>query len=386
MERTDDVSEPGSERGFWVGFAIGWGAYFSLTLSYALVVAREPLSQGLLVACGNTLTPVAASWLIALNRRRLLRAERPRGRAVAIYVSVGLGFAAVNTLLAFAFIRLAGLSVPEFEGMSAWVQAVNLVVSSAFLYAVFFGVLMWSESSRRVRESQRLIAQEAVLRAEAEAKAVRAQFNPHFVFNTLHSLMLLVRADPDAAERAIEDVATLIRYASIVQRRDLDAVPLTKELEVARRYVELEQLRIGPRLDVEWDIRVDPDTVTTPAFALQTLVENAIKHGVEPTDRAVIIGVAIEAANGALSISVSDDGVGADPATVDAAPGRGLGLLTRRLELRYGDAATLTWDTAPGSGFRVTARLPEERPARVAALDVIETRHERSTAEARAPA
>ena len=70
MERMDEVVEPGSDRSFWVGFAIGWGAYFSMTLSYALIVEQEPLATGLVVAGGNTLAPVAASWLIARLGRR----------------------------------------------------------------------------------------------------------------------------------------------------------------------------------------------------------------------------------------------------------------------------------------------------------------------------
>jgi signal transduction histidine kinase len=386
LEHTPDFGEHGSERAFWIGFTIGWGAYFAISLSFGLFYEGLGAARSFVLALVNSVPPAATAAVVAFNRDRVLRPEWSALRMVGVQVVLGALFAAVNSVIFVALIEVTGLTMGELENAEPVQKGVALFVNSLFLYAVFFGLLLWSESRRRYREAQQMTAREAVLRAEAEAKAVRAQFNPHFVFNTLHSLMLLVRADPETAERAIEDVATLIRYASIVQRRDLDAVPLAKELEVARRYVELEQLRLGPRLRVEWDTALDPATVTIPAFALQTLVENAIKHGVEPVDGDVRIRVSLALDGTALSITVSDDGAGADPSTVEAAPGRGLGLLRRRLELRHPGHSDLTWETSPGHGFRVRVSLPALRPARVAELDLIETRVGRLPTGAEVPA
>ena len=155
-------------------------------------------------------------------------------------------------------------------------------MSGLFFYALLAGFLMWSESIVRVNESHAMLAREAMLRAEAESKALRAQFNPHFVFNTLHSLMLLVRAEPDAAERAIEDVAALIRYASVLQRKGVDAVALETEVDIARRYAALEKLRLQERLTVVWDIPDELGRCAIPAFSIQSLLENAVKHGISP--------------------------------------------------------------------------------------------------------
>jgi LytS/YehU family sensor histidine kinase len=225
--------------------------------------------------------------------------------------------------------------------------------------------------SRYPDEEQRLLLNEQILERSARLEGARADF----VFNTLHSLMLLVREDPAAAERAIEDVATLIRYASIIQRRDIDAVSLMKELEVVRRYVDLERLRLDGRLEVSWSLDVDPAEVTIPAFALQTLVENAIKHGIEPSPAGGRVLVSARVTDRGLEIIVRDDGVGADPEGVTAASGHGLGLLRQRLESRYGPEGTLAWETRPGEGFCVTVRVPATRPADEPALDVIEGRH-----------
>jgi sensor histidine kinase YesM len=316
--------------------------------------------------------PVFLTWVVALSRRRLLQPEWGLWRTLAVHNVVGLLFAFTTSALSVLISEAFGKSVLEsMPGAPPWVNFLLNAVFGVFIYLIFIGILMWSESVRRVHESNAMAAREAVLRAEAEAKAVRAQFNPHFVFNTLHSLMLLVRADPTAAERAIEDVATLIRYASILQRQDIDAVPLSKELEVARRYVSLEKLRLEDRLEVVWDIEPGVEAMTIPAFALQTLVENAIKHGVEPETSGGTVSVEVRMTGDRLSAVVSDDGAGADSETV-LRKGHGLELLSRRLFAKYGDRGTLTWTTSPGDGFEVRVAFPAEALPPRAGLGVIQ--------------
>jgi two-component sensor histidine kinase len=358
---------------FWKGFFAGWVLYFGINFSFAMVESGR-LAWSLALAGTNTLPPLLTGGVVALNRRRLFQPDWGSRKTVLVHVGVGAAFAVSTGALLLLMIELTGLQTPELQNAGPATRLLAISVSAAFLYAVFAGVVMWAESVRRVDESTRIAAREAVLRAEAEAKAVRAQFNPHFVFNTLHSLMLLVREDPAAAERAIEDVATLIRYASIIQRRDIDAVPLAKELEVVRRYVDLERLRLDGRLEVSWSIDVDPTTVTIPAFALQTLVENAIKHGIEPSPRGGRVLVSARLADDVLVMKVEDDGVGADPGGVTAQSGHGLGLLRQRLDSRHGGDGGLSWSTRAGDGFSVTVHVPATRPADEPALDVIEGR------------
>lgn len=366
--------------GFWIGLVAGWSAYLGINLLMIAIYEEMPMSEALFAGIFNVIPPAVVSIPVARYRRELLRPEWTLGRTIAVHVLVGVVFAVATAILAYGLVqtnetmRTMAMESPQFNiGF--------LVTSALFLYVIFFGFLMWSESMRRVQESHRLAAREAVLRAEAEARAIRAQFNPHFVFNTLHSLMLLVRADPALAERAIEDVATLIRYASIIQRRDLDAVPLAKELEIARRYVDLEQLRLQHRLDVDWAVDVDPDSVAIPAFALQTLVENAIKHGIEPVPEGGRVEISVTMESDQVEVRVRDDGLGAEGGAVTGATGRGLDLLRGRIQARHGEAGGLSWATWPGQGFEVVMRLPHEEPDAVPALDVIEARGSRSVPE-----
>lgn len=351
-----------SDRGFWAIFAGAWLAYFALYVTALTRAEGLTLAWAGAMALVQALPPAALSVAVALRRRDLLEPERTLARTVLVHALVGVLFAVASG----AIIRVSMSAIEWPGGMMSRGEAaepfVMYVVSGLVLYAILAGFLMWAESLRRVHESRSVAAREAMLRAQAEAKALRAQFNPHFVFNTLHSLMLLVRADPSAAERAIEDVATLIRYASVLQREDVDLVPLAKELEVARRYLALEKLRLEDRLSVEWSIDVEPASVAVPPFALQTLLENAIKHGLEPKPSGGAVRVRAVVEDGALAITVSDDGEGADPAKVAGAASHGLHILGRRLASLYGDRASLSWSTAPGTGFTTTLRLPIQLP------------------------
>jgi two-component sensor histidine kinase len=370
--RADLQQSPMTERGFWAVFTAAWLAYTGLVFSLAVLTEGLSLDRGLLLALTSAGPAALLAIPVALRRRELLRPEWTLTRTALVHLGVGLVYALTTAVVLTALGKATGIEEAGAESVGTMAAVIYRTVFGGFLYVILAGFLMWSESIRRVHESRGLAAREAVLRAQAEAKALRAQFNPHFVFNTLHSLMLLVRADPAAAERAIEDVATLIRYASILQRNEIDTVPLTKELEVARRYLALEQLRLEDRLEVMWSVEVDPGRVAIPSFALQTLVENAIKHGLEPLPEGGTVRIAVSAREGVLEVVVSDDGQGAHPSSVEGADGHGLQLLRQRLHTLYGEEGSLVWETGVGEGFRVALRLPAVRPASVPQLDVIQ--------------
>ena len=344
------------DRAVWVLFFGAWIAYAALMVSSALMEGHSAES-----GLAHIVAPMVLATVVALRRRSLLNPEWSLARTVGIHVGVGIGYAILSgigtTLLLYA------LDLQDEMGLTGgpWVLPLLLSFYYCLIYTILAGFLMWTESLRRVQETQALLAREAVLRAEAEAKVVRAQFNPHFVFNTLHSLMLLVRADPGTAERAIEDVAALIRYASVLERRDLDAVPLGQELEIARRYLGLESLRLSERMRVSWEIDSGLETVSVPPFSVQVLLENAIKHGIAPKEEGGRIRIRIREEEDVLVVEVEDDGTGASPDAVRAAEGKGLSLLERRVVTLFGDQASLTWRTAPGNGFSVLLRVPVSR-------------------------
>jgi len=349
------------DRSFWILFFTGWVLYGGL-MAFTAVLEGHPL----IAHTSTALPPTALAVIIAYHRRHFLKPEWQIWKTVGVHLAIGIGYSVLGALGTVGLVFLWGDLVSIFPGQSAGMAVILFSTYYFLLYAVLAGFMMWSESLHRVEESRALAARESVLRAEAEAKAVRAQFNPHFVFNTLHSLMLLVRADPKAAERAIEDVASLIRYASVLDRRDQDVVSLGEEVEIARRYIGLEKLRLSDRLSVEWDIEPEAERMSVPPFSLQTLLENAIKHGISPKPEGGTISVTVQQQGEHLVIRVEDDGAGAEPATVRQAEGKGLHLLQSRVSTLFGDQASLTWSTSPGAGFSTLLQVPVSQARKAA--------------------
>jgi signal transduction histidine kinase len=348
----DGENRQARDRSFWILFAAAWIVYGGLMILTALLEQQPVLPR-----FASAFPPAALSIIVASRRRLFLRPEWQIWKVAGIHFGIGLVYAVCSALGTVGLTVALGEYEAVFQDHGPGVPVAVFSFYYFLLYAVLAGFMMWSESLSRVEESRALAARESVLRAQAEAKAVRAQFNPHFVFNTLHSLMLLVRADPTAAERAIEDVASLIRYASRLERTDQDVVPLGQELEIARRYVGLESLRLADRMSVGWEVDPQLETVPVPPFSLQTLLENAIKHGIAPREQGGRIQVRVGRETDHLVISVQDDGLGAAPDAVPA-EGKGLHLLQRRVATLFGDTASLSWKTSPGEGFSASLRIP----------------------------
>ena len=341
-----------SERSFWALFALGSAAFF------ALLVLPGALDGTVLPPFLCSVAPLSLAALVAWRRRDLLRPEYSLPKTLGIHVALGIAYGALSGAASTGLLVLADPPANTAWGAPPAAQFGMLSVSYLLLYAVLAGFLMWTESINRVRESHLIAAREAELRARAEPSALRARFNPHFVFNTLHSLMLLVRSDPKAAEQAIEDVAALIRYASLLDRQGRDTVPLSQELAMAGKYLALESLRLASRMRVEWDVEPGVGGMMVPSLSLQTLLENAIKHGLSLKPEGGTVRIRIGLRGQQLLIAVEDDGLGADPTRVAEVEGRGLSLLGQRVASLYGSSGSLRWRTAPGAGFSAVLGVP----------------------------
>lgn len=186
----------------------------------------------------------------------------------------------------------------------------------------------------------------------AQLAAVQARTHPHFLFNSLNTLADLVEVDPPAAVDAIERLSTLLRYALEGQRQG--RVPLARELDVIGDYIELERLRFGDRLRFELDVDPETTALSVPAFLLQPVVENAVKHGVAASRRGATVRLTTRRHDEHLELVVEDDGAGTSEADGTKS---GEADLRDRLRLLYGDAASLDSGPRPDGGYRVRIRL-----------------------------
>jgi signal transduction histidine kinase len=211
---------------------------------------------------------------------------------------------------------------------------------------------------QRARAEAVASAQARELLARTELAALRSKLNPHFLFNTLHGIVTLVRKDTKRAEEALLRFSDLLRYVLDTEKNNADAVPLADELAFTRDYLALEQLRLGDRLQVRWQVDEAAEGVPIPVLTLQPLVENAIKHAFNPRTAPGVLVIGARVEGELLRLWVQDDGPGAAPQPAAAGHGLGLATVARRLTLLHGARGTLRVETAPGAGFAVHVALP----------------------------
>ncbi|MEM1057352.1 MAG: histidine kinase [Bacteroidota bacterium] len=319
-----------------------------------------------------TTVPNWALWALMTPAVAWLALRMAPGRAPVWQIGVAhaaggalaLGFHAVGNVAAF---QLAGLpaewtltDVQTHYTLRAHVNAVAYALVVAATWA-------WAASrTRRQRE-----VREAALRAslaEAELESLRMQLRPHFLFNALHAVGATVRnGDDERAVSMLSSLGDLLRLS--LESDGTNEVPLRRELDILDRYLALEKVRFADRLSVEVDASEEARRARVPAWVLQPLVENALKHGIAPKPGPATVRVSAQREDDDLVLSVVDDGVGMNGTRIGSTrrgvPSTGVGLANTRarLDALYDGAATLTLAPGPdGLGAEARLTLPY-RPA-----------------------
>jgi sensor histidine kinase YesM len=213
--------------------------------------------------------------------------------------------------------------------------------------------------NRELRETELQEERLRALAAEAELKALKAQINPHFLFNTLNTVAHLIRADPPRAESTVEKLADVFRYALFAMDKEL--VPLGEELNFVEEYLALEQERFGDRLSIKTSFSPESLRVLVPPLILQPLVENAIRHGQSPRgDIELEVETCLQ--DESLVIAIMDRGPGWPTSELGGGKG-GIGLrnVRERLEKKYGIGFGLELEENQPHGAKVTMTIPRER-------------------------
>ena len=236
------------------------------------------------------------------------------------------------------------------------------LMSALFVYAAALGLMLTAQAHARERLRERREADLLIVARDAELAAIKAQLQPHFVLNALNSVLALIDKDPGLARTMVTRLADLMK--AVFVRFDVVQVPLERELELVRAYLDVERIRFGSRLSVAFDIDEASARAPVPAFLLQPIVENAVKHGIAPHAKPGHIRISARMTDGRVTIVISDSGVapaGADFASASNA-GRGLQLTRRRFEAAYGSRYQLSFDGdgLPGGGLAVRLDLPAD--------------------------
>jgi hypothetical protein len=353
--RSGPPAEPRRRLLFWGTIALVWTA---LALVVSLQTAVWLRTQGQPVPWGKLVPDRLADWYTCavftpvffwlarrfpLDRHRWVR-----------HLPIHLAVAACCVPLKYAlYLPLHdALGFPHRPYVA--VLETNFAIESIAFWAVIVAVHA-IEYHRRWRERDAAAARLEAQLTQARLDALAAQLQPHFLFNTLQGVSTLMHRDVVAADEMLARLSSLLRATL---RREPHEVPLLEELALLEHYVGIVRARFGDRLRVEYEIAPEAARALVPRFSLQPLVENALQHGIARRAGAGRVTIAALRENGALALSVTDDGAGLDGNGDFPADGIGLGNTRARLAELYGDAQALALEPIAGGGLRVRLRLP----------------------------
>jgi two-component system LytT family sensor kinase len=287
----------------------------------------------------------ATTLILRLSRRLPFR----RGQRLKATVGHLAQFALCTVLNAIAFraattIVTGTLPTGLSEGSTGW-------LGSIIMYLAISLVAFILESRERAQAAELQLAHAHAVAAEAKLHALRAQLQPHFLFNALNTVAMAVRrADRQEALAVVLDLSALLRTA--LKRTGTELVSLAEEVDFIKQYLEIEQIRFRDRLQIDWDIETGAQDAAVPSMILQPLVENALRHGIGKKVKGGHIRIRIATANGRLNIAIEDDGPGFPD---EWSAGVGLANVQNRLALHFGDRAGLeTSSIGPGASVRLS--------------------------------
>lgn len=342
---------------YWVFQLGGWTLYYLVFATFYLTQRTQEIPRFFECLLADVLFFLMLTHLM----RMIIKQQRLLDKPIPVQV---MGFLGLTFLLSFALAVLSNITYQilgyETENMRKAGFRINTMRTAV---GAFLFLFMWNsvyiiyhyifKSRRDLVERLRL---ENLLK-EMELNTIKAHINPHFIFNALNSIRALVDEDPQLARTAITQLSNILR--SSMQTDSLRTTPLHKELSIVQDYLALEHIRFEQRLRVSYDIDEQSLDSMVPPMMLQTLVENAIKHGISKQVKGGHIHIKSEKKNQRLRLLVNNTGqLAAEP----SAEGTGFGLSStnHRLKLLYGGDAAFSIHNQNASEVEAVVELPVE--------------------------
>ena len=319
------------------GRPIGWGKSFALQLP---VAAAWTLFSPVILALGRRFPIIGKRWL----------------RHVGLHLVVSLSFIfLIDILLSWLTPRVLGLADRDLLTRAARLFVI-WIVSDGLLYWSILTVGLAVAHYRRLRERERTALELETQLAQADLHALKSQLQPHFLFNSLHTIGSLVRTgDRDSAVKVTADLGELLRR--MLDGASQQEVPLRQELDFIKSYLDIEQMRFRDRLTVTFAVDEAVLDARVPHLVLQPLVENAIRHGIAPHAFAGHVEVTARRVGSTLELVVRDDGPGAGNGD-GSRPGIGLTNTRARLSRLYGNEFKLAVINLPQGGLESRVEIP----------------------------
>ena len=354
-------TETGNDRlrKFFLYFLV-WtlvGLSFASQFYFSSSKAGNPvgLSEAVLWSLGDWYVFAILAVPVGLLAKRWPIEKPERLKRSILHLVASLVFSAAYVLLRSLVGQLQGhwlgRSTHFFEVLTPLV--VKTWHFNLLIYWMVMTVVHALENSRKYEERERQSIELERGLVEARLQALQMQLNPHFLFNALHSVSALMHKNVDAADRMIARLGELLRYT--LESSDEQEVTLEKELEILELYLDIEQTRFGSRLATSFQIESAVREALVPNLILQPIVENSVRHGIEPVQRPGLIEVLAMREGAYLLLEVRDNGVGWKPGSIE---GVGMSNTKARLRTMYGGGAEVLTETGNTGGSRTRIRFP----------------------------
>jgi two-component system LytT family sensor kinase len=352
-------------RARWMRWALLFGVWTLIGLSFARQYYVSSTSFGNPVSGRHAFSHSLADWYVfALLSLPAIWLARRFVFERSHWLQPALVHVAASALFSIAWMALRA-EVGQWQSSAAgepaaFSDAFRTLLTKTFhfnvlIYWVIISVAHTFDYYRKYHERELSAVELEKRLAQAKLQALQMQLNPHFLFNTLHAISSLMHKNVETADRMIARLSDLLRYA--LESTEAQEVPLRQELEFLERYLEIEQTRFGPRLTVTK--KIDPDVLNAkvPNLVLQPLVENAVRHGIEPHAKPGKIELSARRVKEQLELQVCDNGAGLASGQLSA-EGIGISNTRARLQQLYGDAHKLEFRNSAGGGLVVSVSIP----------------------------
>lgn len=348
-----------SQRLYWACQLTGWLAFAVVELLFALAVhpgraPAEEWAKGWAIAALDGLVATHLLYLYARRRRWLAQPGHKLILRLALAIPLTAAFLNTSDWIRNSLSSHTGSPIPLIFPMVLFTWGNWIIVLVA--WTAMYGAIHEFRQRRR-REVQGLRMEVAT--QQAQLRSLRAQLNPHFLFNCLNGLREMILEDGQRAQRMVEQLSALLRYSLRTNHAEL--VPFAQEVGAVKEYLALEMIRFEQRLQVRWNIAVEACGAPVPPMLLQSLVENALKHGIACRPQGGEIVISADVQRGELQLEVQNTGTIGNT----AADGVGLRNARQRLDLLYGAGAKLALEDTGAGRVRARVNLPMPPPARI---------------------
>ena len=348
---------------YWLFQLIGWGSFALINIFFAF--SFDKLNQeffwrlGVILVVGVVVSHMMREVIFRFGiLQKNLNKQILQFFVLTFCLALIASFIAVEVLIWKELLRPDDKLLLERKGVSFIINKLLLILSNAFSYFILFFIwsliyFMYHYVTKSRKQQLDTLRLETMIK-ELELKTIKGHINPHFIFNSLNSIRALVDENPQRARAAVTELSNILRSSLLMEK--VETVSLAKELDIVKDYLALENMRFEDRLKIEYEIDEDTLDQPVPPMMLQTLVENAIKHGISKQINGGVVKVISDFKGDYHELAVQN--TGSLNGYINGEEGFGLSSTTNRLNLLFGDKARFEIKQINGTMVEARVLLP----------------------------